>query len=48
MSIEQEIEILPALLVEAMLAHRFFDANNIKKKQEELKLWEHLLWDTGN
>lgn len=39
MSIEQEIEILPALLVEAMLAHRFFDATNIKKKQEELKKW---------
>lgn len=39
MSIEQEIEILPALLVEAMLAHRFFDAANIKKRQEELKKW---------
>ena len=39
MSIEQKIEILPALLVEAMLAHRFFDATNIKKKQEELKKW---------
>lgn len=26
MSIEQEIEMLPALLVEAMLAHDFFTA----------------------
>lgn len=39
MSIEQEIETLPVLLIEAMLAHRFFDANNIKRRQEELKKW---------
>lgn len=39
MSIEQEIEILPALLVEAMLAHDFFTAANIKRRQEELKKW---------
>jgi hypothetical protein len=39
MTVEQEIEILPALLVEAMLAHRFFEANQIKKRQEELKKW---------
>lgn len=39
MSIEQEIEILPALLVEAMLAHDFFAAMNIKRRQEELKKW---------
>lgn len=39
MSIEQEIEILPALLVEAMLSHDFFSATNIKKRQEELKKW---------
>lgn len=39
MSVEQEIEILPALLVEAMLAHDFFTATNIKRRQEELKKW---------
>lgn len=39
MTVEQEIEILPALLVEAMLAHDFFTATNIKKRQEELKKW---------
>lgn len=39
MSVEQEIEILPALLVEAMLAHDFFMAANIKRRQEELKKW---------
>lgn len=39
MSIEQEIETLPVLLVEAMLAHDFFMAANIKKRQEELKKW---------
>lgn len=39
MSIEQEIELLPALLVEAMLQHDFFTATNVKKRQEELKKW---------
>ena len=39
MVIEQEIEILPTLLVEAMLVHDFFTAANIKKRQEELKKW---------
>ncbi len=39
MCTEQEIEILPALLVEAMLAHDFFTAANIKRRQEELKKW---------
>lgn len=39
MGIEQEIETLPVLLVEAMLSHHFFDAANIKRKQEELKRW---------
>lgn len=39
MSVEQEIEILPALLVEAILAHDFFMAENVKKRQEELKKW---------
>ena len=39
MGIEQEIEVLPVLLVEAMLAHDFFTATNIKKRQEELKKW---------
>lgn len=39
MSIEQEIETLPVLLVEAMLAHDFFMAANIKRRQEELKKW---------
>ena len=39
MSVEQEIEILPALLIEAMLAHDFFTATNIKRRQEELKKW---------
>lgn len=39
MVIEQEIEILPTLLVEAMLAHDFFTAANIKRRQEELKKW---------
>lgn len=39
MTVEQEIETLPVLLVEAMLAHDFFTATNIKKKQEELKKW---------
>lgn len=39
MTVEQEIEILPALLVEAMLAHDFFTATNIKRRQEELKKW---------
>lgn len=39
MSVEQEIETLPVLLVEAMLAHDFFTATNIKRRQEELKKW---------
>lgn len=39
MSIEQTLELLPALLVEAMLAHDFFTATNIKRRQEELKKW---------
>lgn len=39
MSVEQEIELLPALLVEAMLSHHFFEAKQIKKRQEELKKW---------
>ena len=39
MCIEQEIETLPVLLVEAMLVHDFFTASNIKKMQEELKRW---------
>lgn len=39
MTVEQEIEILPALLVEAMLAHDYFTAMNIKRRQEELKKW---------
>lgn len=42
MTVEQEIEILPALLVEAMLAHDFFTATNIKKRQEELKKWAQM------
>lgn len=39
MGIDQEIETLPVLLVEAMLSHDFFTAANIKKRQEELKKW---------
>lgn len=39
MNIEQEIETLPVLLVEAMLAHDYFLAANVKKRQEELKKW---------
>lgn len=39
MSIEQELEILPVLLVEFIINKRFFDANNIKRRQEELKKW---------
>lgn len=39
MTVEQEIGILPALLVEAMLAHDYFMAMNIKRRQEELKKW---------
>lgn len=39
MTVEQEIETLPVLLVEAMLAHDFFTAANIKRRQEELKKW---------
>lgn len=37
MSIEQEIEILPVLLVECIINRKFFDANNIKSRQCEIR-----------
>ena len=37
MSIEQEIEILPVLLVECIINRKFFDANNIKARQDEIR-----------
>lgn len=42
MSIEQEIEVLPVLLVECIINRKFFDANNIKKRQEELRSWVNM------
>ena len=37
MSVEQEIEILPVLLVECLINKKFFDANNIKARQCEIR-----------
>ena len=37
MSIEQEIEILTVLLVECIINRKFFDANNIKASQDEIR-----------
>ena len=37
MSIEQEIEILPVLLVECIINRKFFEANNIKARQCEIR-----------
>lgn len=37
MSIEQEIEILPVLLVECIINRKFFDANNIKARQDKIR-----------
>ena len=42
MSIEQEIEILPVLLVECIINRDFFNANNIKARQEELRNWVNM------
>lgn len=42
MSIEQEIEILPVLLVECIINRKFFDANNIKARQEEIRNWVNM------
>lgn len=39
MSIIKELEILPVLLVEALVQHRFFDAYNLKRKKLELEQW---------
>ncbi len=39
MNVEQEIAMLPVLLVEAILNHDFFMANQIKRREEELKNW---------
>lgn len=35
----KELEILPVLLVEALVEHRFFDAYNLKRKKLELEGW---------
>ena len=35
----KELEILPVLLVEALVEHRFFDAFNLKRKKLELENW---------
>lgn len=37
MSINQEIEILPVLLVECIINKKFFDASNVKRRQEEIR-----------
>ena len=42
MSIEQEIEILPVLLVECIINRKFFDANNIKAKQDEIRKYVNM------
>ena len=38
-NIETEIELLPILLVECIINRDFFNANNIKARQEELRNW---------
>lgn len=38
-NILKELEMLPVLLLEALVEHRFFDAYNIKKKKIELEAW---------
>lgn len=37
MSIEQQIEILPVLLVECIINKDFFSAQNIKARQNEIR-----------
>lgn len=39
MTPEMEIEMLPVMLVEAILKHDFFAANQIKARQVELENW---------
>ena len=41
-NIETEIEMLPILLVECIINRKFFDANNIKARQEELRNWVNI------
>lgn len=42
MSIVKELELLPVLLVEALVEHRFFDAYHIKRKKLELEHFFHM------
>lgn len=35
----KELELLPVLLLEALVEHRYFDAYNIKRKKLELTNW---------
>lgn len=37
MNLLQELELLPVLLVEALVEHRFFDACHLKRKKLELE-----------
>lgn len=42
MTLEQEIEMLPVLLLQAMIEHRFFDCTWIKHRKQEIENYIHM------
>lgn len=42
MNVEQYIQMLPVQLIEALLAHDFFRAANIKRQKTEIESWARM------